>query len=149
MAESIPLKIHFPLQSVSNARQPSGNKELVASYDVIAFDRNAAPSTPYNGFTIPVQVKCWMSRSRNASVVYACVWVFGGNRKNGWVSWSGKGQAGGYGYDKQSAAIDIAIRNAGIDLGYRFGGAGYGSTKTALENIARALGYTTFFVLGG
>jgi hypothetical protein len=144
MSEIIPSKIKFPAQSVSNARWPNGDKECVAWYSVIAFDRNAAPSAPDNGFTVPITVKCWMGKSRSASVVYACIWVGSGGKY-----WSGKGQAGGYGYDKQSTAIAIAIKDAGIDIGYNFGGSGSMGTKSALENIAHALGYTTFFVLGG
>jgi hypothetical protein len=144
MSEIIPSIIKFPLHSVANARWPNGDKECVAWYSVITFDRNAAPSAPDNGFTVPITVKCWMGKSRSASVVYACIWVNGDGNY-----WSGKGQAGGYGYDKQSTAIAIAIKDAGIDIGYNFGGSGSMGTKNALENITRALGYTTFFVLGG
>lgn len=143
MPESI-TQIKFPQSPTTNARWPSGDKECVAWYHVIAFDRNAAPSRPDNGFHVPITVKCWMGKSRTASVVYACIWVDGDK-----LYWSGKGQAGGWGYDKQSAAIDGAIQNAGIDLGYHFGGSGSSAVKTALEKMASALGYTTFFVLGG
>ena len=144
MTEIIPPNITLPTQSVHNARCPSGNKELVAHYNVITFDRNAAPSSPENGFFTPITAKCWMGKSRNASVVYACVWIYGEDKY-----WSGKGQVGGYGYDKISAAIDFALRDAGVNIGYSFGGAGETATNHALSSIARALGYTTFFVLRG
>lgn len=147
MPESI-AQIKFPGLSTHNARRPNGNKWLVQYYDVIAFDRNAAPSRPDNGFTVPIQVSCWMSPSSSSHVVYAAVWVFG-RALGDYKSWSGSGKAGGYGYDKVSAAIDSAIRNAGIILPYHFGGAGEGKIKNALEDIAAALGYTTFYVHSG
>ena len=58
-----------------------------------------------------VDCRVYMSRSRSASTVYASIWVHG----NG-VYTSGKGSAGGYGYHKESAAIQDAITSAGIEL---------------------------------
>lgn len=49
---------------------------------------------------------------------YACLWVFCGNSHA-----TGSGSAGGYGYEKRSAAADSAFRNAGIDC-TRFHGTG-------------------------
>lgn len=82
-----------------------------------------------------------------------------------WGETSGRGQAGGYGYHKSSAAVADAIRNAGIDLygspyGHpvngdtpaqtkkllkthaHIGGCGNGSIETALSAIAYAAGFT-------
>lgn len=52
-----------------------------------------------------------MGRSRNASTVYASIWV----HANGHYL-AGHGNAGGYGYHKESAAFQDAITSAGIQL---------------------------------
>lgn len=57
-----------------------------------------------------VRAECRMSFSRNASTVYANLWVSGSKET------SGHGRAGGYGYHKISAAIADAITCAGIEL---------------------------------
>ena len=94
-----------------NARQPD-NKELVSTYDVVGTIDGKLCSI--------VTARCYMGRSSSASVVYACLWVHGKD-----VYTSGRGQAGGWGYHKESAAIDSAIRSAGIEL-Y---GSPYGSER--------------------
>ena len=58
-----------------------------------------------------VNAYCWMGRSTKASVVYAAIWVYGPKK-----STSGRGSAGGGGYDKESAAMQSAITSAGITL---------------------------------
>lgn len=98
-----------------------------------------------------VTVRFEMGRSRSAAVVHAQLWVHGDN------GCSGTGRAWGWGHDKQSAALDRAIRNAGIVLtGDPYGregadfkrnkpcsihGCGDGSVKIALEAMARAAGF--------
>lgn len=52
--------------------------------------------------------------------VYCCIWVHG---DDGWFSASAK--AGGYGYDKRSAALAIALDNAGIKLSESISCTGY------------------------
>jgi hypothetical protein len=66
-----------------------------------------------------IDARCWMGRSRQASTVYASIWIHGGDYR------SGRGDAGGYGYHKSSAAMAAAISAAGIEL--------YGSPYTNLE----------------
>lgn len=67
-----------------------------------------------------VDVAVYMGRSRNAETVKASIWVNLSDKKkpNGWEYryTSGTGQAGGWGYDKESAAVGDAIRSAGIEL---------------------------------
>ncbi|MGE9070557.1 hypothetical protein ACQKHG_24750, partial [Escherichia coli] len=59
-----------------------------------------------------ITVRVYMSASANASQVHACMWVRCADGQ--WTS--GKGNAGGYGYHKESAAIADAVRSAGIAL---------------------------------
>lgn len=80
------------------------------------------------------------------SVAYACLWIHG--PKYG----RGTGKAGGYGYHKASAALDEAIKDAGIVLTgdvygrdkrnnrpASIGGVGNDAMREAVEAIARAV----------
>lgn len=93
-------KIVKPAQ---NARNYGGEKEQVSTWTVTAV---RAGNIEY-----PVSARCWMGRSRNASTVYASIWVHGRG-----VETAGSGNAGGWGYHKESAAIGEAIKSAGIEL---------------------------------
>jgi hypothetical protein len=99
-----------------------------------------------------VEARFYMGRSSSASNVYCSLWVHGAEYC------AGHGVAGGYGYHKESAALQGAIKMAGITLfGSNYarahdqkrvnfkdlahiGGCGYGSMETALKAIARAAG---------
>ena len=97
------LKAVLPESEISNAKNLSGKKELVSAWSVLGL---------FNGkIDEVITCRCWMGRSRNASTVYASIWVRG---HNAW--YSGRGSASGYGYHKESAAIDEAITSAGIKL---------------------------------
>lgn len=104
----------------------AGEKETVSSYNVIA----VVKGRPVDVITCRV----YMGRSRNSSTVYATVWLHGKEYHA-----SGSGQAGGYGYHKESAAVDTALRMAGVKLSRSIHGTG--ETREALEATARALGY--------
>lgn len=123
-----------------NAKNLSGDKELVSSYSVVV---------PYKGKLIEaVDIRCWMGRSASASTVYATIWCRG---KEEWAS--GHGSAGGYGYHKESAAVQNAIASAGIKLyGDVYGrketkkeafidGVGDSAIISAALAITKALGY--------
>jgi hypothetical protein len=102
-----------------------------------------------------VTVRTYMSASRNASVVKACVWIRPSDRASDWHT--GRGDAGGYGYHKESAAIAEAVRNAGVtlygtpyhyggnpvdmDRTCDFGGSGSSGYRDIFTAIARAVGY--------
>ena len=91
------------VKPASNARNYAGAKELVGAYTVVG---------KINGETRPVvTARAYMGKSRNASTVYASLWVNAGE-----LSTSGRGDAGGYGYHKESAAFQHAIKSAGIEL---------------------------------
>jgi hypothetical protein len=128
------------------ATNMSDSKELVSSWHIIA---------AYKGeLCEAVTVRCYMGRSREASVMYASVWI----RCTDGTWHSGRGSAGGYGYCKQSSAIGKAFVNAGVDLyGSPYGrysgepvdmkkrfwmdGTGTSSMGEILGAIARAAGY--------
>ena len=119
------IKASLPAAGVSNATMYD-NKELVHAVSVIG--RNKA------GMEEAVTARFWMGRSSSASTVYCAIWCRG---KDYWTS--GKGTAGGHGYCKKSAALDEAIRSAGITLSRSVHGTG--EIREACEAIARALGY--------
>ena len=135
------MKAILPKTEIHNARHLSPEKEKVTRYTVVALKNNE--------FHEPVTAMCWMSRSPSASVVYASIWVHGTK-----VSCSGRGSAGGYGYHKESAAIDEAIRRAGIKLtdGSKpiyIDGAGDTAIEKALTAIAHAAGYRKTHIVRG
>lgn len=76
----------------------------------------------------PLDVRFYMGRSSNASVVYCRFWLRDGNGGRGW---SGNGRAGGCGDDKQSAAMQDAFTNAGLAVSKNFGGVGSSAMREA------------------
>ena len=82
-----------------NASQPR-NKEQVNELKVLTVKKGEISEI--------ITARFYMGRSAQASVVYCCLWVPG--------KCSGYGTAGGYGYHKESAALQAAINSAGIEL---------------------------------
>ncbi len=140
--EKMTMRATLPAETVSNARNYGGEKETVNTYCVIGKKNGELCSI--------VEARFYMGRSRDASTVYCSLWVSGAQYC------SGTGTAGGYGYHKESAALDAAIRSAGIFIGganyathegridYKkraaIGGCGSDSMRMALKAIARAAG---------
>lgn len=96
---------------------------------------------------VTVKASLYRAASGQATTIYCNLWAWGEDDYC-----HGHGQAGGYGYHKQSAALDAAIRSAGIILtGDEYGrggpgdgsgsiaGRGGGSMEAALIAIARAV----------
>lgn len=121
---------------VSNARNLNNSKELIRFYRVVVFENGR--------WYEPIDVRCWMGKSKCASIVHASIWVHADG-----VSTSGHGTAGGGGYDKQSAAIDNAIASAGITLSRSIDGRGDSAVRDAIHAIASALGYSNFTIVEG
>ena len=72
---------------------------------------------------------------------YACIWVHDD------VAYGyGGGNAGGYGYDRGSAAAQEAIKDAGIELSESIDGRGQGAILAAVKAIAEAAGSKNYFV---
>ena len=76
-----------------------------------------------------------------ASTAYACVWL---NLKDSYAV--GKGKVGGYGYDKESAAISEALESAGIQLAHSIHGVGESAIRGALVALAEYAGLTNWTV---
>ncbi len=135
---------------LSNAKNFSQEKELVSRYMVI--DKKTEK--------VIIDCRCYMGRSSNSSQVYASVWINSlkplCEDAEGFTTYtSGHGIAGGYGYHKESAAIDDAISSAGFTLfgslsGYddkpdfkrtcNIAGIGESAIEAALLAIAHACG---------
>lgn len=137
-------------EEVHNARNYGGEKELTERWQLVAFDarehrrwnadrpNDGRPTDrDSHGFRTVVDARCWMGRSGSASTVYAAVWI----RTRDGRHLSGRGTAGGGGYHKESAAVDAALRSAGVTGLPGFGGAGEGPVVRALHAVADAAGY--------
>lgn len=139
------MKAQFNNLEARNAYNYGAEKELVNSFKLVTPNANGELVTP-------VDVRVYMSRSRNASTVYCSLWVYG---KESGVYIGGKGKAGGWGYHKASAAMADALRSAEITLwGDQYGGpnqdytkqasisgVGESAMRDAIVAIARAAGY--------
>ena len=121
------MKATIPTKVITNGRNHSREKEIVAAYILISDNREIGRAV------------CYMGKSRQASVVYASVWI---RVKALGDTISGRGHAGGYGYHKSSAAIGSAIESAGITLSEDINGRGQSAIREALLAIGLALGFT-------
>ena len=100
------MKASFPKLN-QNARNYSGEKETVNTLRVVSrfLDK------PDTGLRVICEARFYMARrSDGASPIYCSLWVHGA------LYCSGAGKASGYGYHKQSAALQAAIDSAGIKL---------------------------------
>lgn len=93
-----------------NARNYSREKELDTHYVI----------TDKKTEKVVVDCRIYVGRSRNASTVYASIWINLSDKKKPeyWAhaSTSGTGSAGGWGYHKGSAAVSDALTSGGIEL---------------------------------
>ena len=88
-------------------------------------------------FKEPITVRWYMSRSgAGARPVYCSLWVHCSP-----YHVSGRGKAGGYGYDKKSAAFQDACDSAGIELSQPVDGFGDSMVRDAMYSIGQALGF--------
>lgn len=127
--------------SQDNARHLGGDKEQTDSRTlVVCVDGEIAEA---------VKLRCWMGRSRSASVVHASVWF---RAPDGDSYRTGRGQAGGHGYCKHSAASEAALDAAGVYIMTRpedgeeprfadIGGAGMDAVEAGLLAAAVAMGW--------
>lgn len=84
------------------------------------------------GIDKKVSLRLYSTQAKN----YACIWISG----NGEML-SGSGSAGGYGYNRMSAACSDAILNAGFKLDTSIAGVGESAVKEALLAIAETMGW--------
>ena len=96
-------------------------------------------SEKYNlgGLSAVIDCRFYGSGSR----VYCCVWLnFPATKKHpDGIHVSGGGYAGGYGYDKKSAALASALEQAGVKLPWSLSGTG--ENERALLDICAAAGF--------
>lgn len=118
-------------KTVSNAVNYSGKKEMIKTFNVVT-----------DALKEIITVRCYMGRSASASTVYASIWINASG-----IYTSGKGKAGGYGYDKTSAAIGEAISSAGVSLDSDISGVGDGAILEALRAIAEAIGFSNVLIV--
>jgi len=138
----------LPKTDTMEARNWGDSKETTETLSLTVFDtalrskRRKAESEkrwhrPDDGFSHPITVRWYMGRSSQASTVYCSVWI--GARGEGY--YTGRGQAGGYGYHKTSAAFAAAVRSAGITLERDVAGVGDSAVREAITAIGAACGY--------
>lgn len=145
------IKADLPINDVRNAINHGDKKELCQSWKVSALSVvNGRPS-----IAEIIDLRIYAAKSKNASTVYASIWVHDGE-SNRYTS--GNGKASGWGYHKGSAAVAGAIESAGIRLwgsayssrpsseidysrGADIGGVGESAIEYALLAIAVALGH--------
>ena len=89
-----------------------------------------------------VTIELFMGKSASSSRVYATARI----HADGIYS-QGMGQAGGGGYCKVSASSAAALESAGVVLEKDIRGRGEGAVRSALEAIAKRLGYKVFLVI--
>lgn len=120
------------------------DKELIRAYKVVEPDVNYIPTFARTY----VDCRLYMGRSASSSVVYCLIWTFGDS-----LYGFGVGEAGGCGYDKQSAAVGSAISSSGIALKHSDGsevdirGVGETAIRRALRAIASSLGASDHAIL--
>lgn len=121
--------------SHSNASRTYQEKPLYAALSVVGLNEERKELTEI------IVVRWYMSASKSASNVYCNVWI------RGYLWVSGKGNAGGGGYHKQSAALGEALDSAGVKLAEDIAGCGDSACDNALEAIAREMGYTNTLIV--
>ncbi len=134
----------FGGENKGNARNLNGEKILADRYRLLAVvDGERVQGEPLAELA---HLDIYEGKSRNASTVYASVWI------KDCAEWrSGRGSAGGWGYCKASAAAAEALQAAGVRLTSTdaegrerpadIGGAGETAIFAALFAVGVALGY--------
>lgn len=126
--------------SIENAKHNCGinGRESYKVLHVLAIVENALEGEPQ---TVSEVIRAEFSASprKGAQNVYCNVFVYGHG--------SGSGKAGGWGYHKESAALESALESAGIKLSERIGGAGNSAMEKALRAVAESAGYKSVSII--
>lgn len=103
--------------------------------------------TDYNPAGLAAVIDARFYCAKPGGRVYCCAWLnFPATKKHpDGLHISGGGWAGGYGYDKRSAALAEALERAGVVLPWSL--AGTGENERALRDIATAAGFKKVTVL--
>tara|TARA_Y100000034_G_scaffold2112_1_gene2628 strand:- start:378 stop:782 length:405 start_codon:yes stop_codon:yes gene_type:complete len=113
---------------VYNGTNYGGDKETTSSINVLVVRQGKIVEL--------MTIRWYMGRSRSASQMYCTVWVHHGGDDR-----SGSGTAGGYGYDKRSAAFADALEDANIEYSGSRSLAGMSAVRATCDAIVRKLGY--------
>ena len=129
-----PIKAALPEEDLYNqAINHSGKKEEIRRMLVVG--------RPARGMKVLLDVRWYRGRSKSTSTVYCSFWLSRPDR-NAWrLTGAGRAGAGGYGYDKPSAAFDDAIDNSGAKLSRSVAGVGSSASEEAALALVRATGY--------
>jgi len=118
----------YPTVMLRNAVNRDDKKRRVNSLRFIAKDT----------LDTVVDARWWVSRSRG-SVVYCSVWV-SPPLDSPLPLTTGRGSAGGGGYHKESAALEEAFADAGIQFEKHFNGCGDAAMIEAIKAVGAYLG---------
>lgn len=111
-------------------------KERIESRELIAFKDGEFKSL--------VTARWYMGKSSTASKVYCALWV---KTPDAWAN--GVGDAGGYGYCKQSSAYSEALSKAGIKCSEGISGRGMSTVEESMMALAKGLGFEHAYISRG
>ena len=133
------MKAKITFNKENTGRKVAQNRKEDHYYRGLKFIAKAKRGSAYakynGGLTQVVDVRFY-GAGRCPSRIYCCIWA---------GDFSGGGYAGGSGYDRESAALEDALTNAGITLPWALGGTG--ENERAVQEIAAALGYKTGMIV--
>lgn len=141
----------FPETETKNARVTDRlDAQESETIHGVAFSPDARNDGAYDDrFSEPITVRLyWPKRGNGMGAVSANVWIRTADGRH----YSGRGSAGGCGYCKASAAVDVALRSAGIVVLNERGekaslhGIGMETIRQVLLQLGRACGYPNFYV---
>lgn len=89
-----------------------------------------------------IDARWFMGKSSNASKISCAIWI---HTPEEYLV--GYGQAGGWGYCKQSAAADAALRSLGA-TGFDCSGQGMSIVREVFRDIGKTLGYDELLIVG-
>lgn len=118
-----------PSKPIRNGRDLSRTKVQRGSWALVVQSKGR--------LVCPVRVWTWESRRGDGvGPVYATM-----RAAKGPTSLAGYGSATGYGYCKESAAIEKAFRSAGLTDFDDFAGCGIAAAESAMLGLCRSLGF--------
>ena len=109
------------------------DKELIHALHVINLD---GEKSNYKNYPELIDCRLYMGRSSSSSVIHCAIWI---RLPDGWIV--GKGNAGGYGDHKGSAAVAEALHVAGFRFDEGISGVGNEAVKDALLAVCEHFGY--------
>jgi len=108
-------------------------KPMHLAYKLINLD-DPDMKEPFESTVIDVRV-FW---GNNSGTCWAVIWIK--DKKGNRYGW-GIGKTSGYGYHHESAAIQDAFQEMGIEFDRSFDGSGTKAQENAIRNVGEAMGY--------